>query len=83
MGFQKLNIKIRYRSDLNNFPRDFLVPVLEKSLVYKRGVGYFSTSSLIDISFRGGTKMQTVQKCFGYKSAKACRHDRNNSTKYI
>lgn len=50
MGFQELNIKIRYRSDLNNFPRDFLIPVLEKSLVYKRGVGYFSTSSLIDIS---------------------------------
>ena len=66
MGFQELNIKIRYRSDLNNFPRDFLVPVLEKSLVYKRGVGYFSTSSLIDISSglfemaRHGGKIQLV-----------------------
>ena len=50
MGFNELDILIRYRSELHNFPRDFLIPVLEKSVVYKRGVGYFSTSSLIEIS---------------------------------
>jgi superfamily II DNA or RNA helicase len=50
VGFNDLDILIRYRSELHNFPRDFLIPVLEKSVVYKRGVGYFSTSSLIAIS---------------------------------
>ena len=50
MDFRELDIKIRYRSDVDNFPRDFLVPVLEKSVEYKRGVGYFSTSSLVELS---------------------------------
>ena len=50
MSFQDLNIEIRYRSDINNFPRDFLIPVLEQSVIYKRGVGYFSTTALIELS---------------------------------
>ena len=28
MGFIELPIALRYRSDSNNFPRDFLIPVL-------------------------------------------------------
>ena len=50
MSFQDLDIKIRYRSEIHNFPRDFLIPVLSQSKVYKRGTGYFSTSSLIQLS---------------------------------
>lgn len=50
MGFRDLKIEIRYRSDINNFPRDFLIPVLEQTTLYKRGVGYFSTTALIDLS---------------------------------
>lgn len=50
LGFQELNIAIRYRSEMDDFSRDFLIPVLEKCVCYKRAVGYFSTSALIDIS---------------------------------
>ncbi len=50
MSFQDLDIKIRYRSEIHNFPRDFLIPVLEQTAVYKRGTGYFSTTSLIQLS---------------------------------
>lgn len=50
MSFKDLNISIRYRTDMHNFPRDFLVPVLSKTVTYKRGVGYFSTSSLVHLT---------------------------------
>lgn len=50
MGFTDLDIQIRYRSDIHNFPRDFIIPVLSQTEVYKRGTGYFSTSSLIQLS---------------------------------
>ena len=50
MSFQDLDIQIRYRTDIHNFPRDFLIPVLSQTKVYKRGTGYFSTSSLIQLS---------------------------------
>lgn len=50
MSFQDLDIQIRYRSEIHNFPRDFLIPVLSQTEIYKRGTGYFSTSSLIQLS---------------------------------
>ena len=50
MSFQDLDIEIRYRSEIHNFPRDFLIPVLAQTKIYKRGTGYFSTSSLIQLS---------------------------------
>jgi len=50
MSFKDLNIHIRYRSGIHNFPKDFLIPVLTKTKTYKRGTGYFSTSSLIQLS---------------------------------
>lgn len=66
MSFLGLNIQIRYRTDENNFPRDFLIPVLQKTKQYKRGVGYFSTSALVDLSAglfemaKNGGKIQLV-----------------------
>lgn len=50
MSFQDLDIHIRYRSEIHNFPRDFLIPVLSQTKIYKRGTGYFSTTSLIQLS---------------------------------
>ena len=50
MNFQDLDIKIRYRSEIHNFPRDFLIPVLSQTKIYKRGTGYFSSTSLIQLS---------------------------------
>lgn len=50
MSFQDLEIKIRYRSNEDNFSCDFFIPVLKEAVLYKRSVGYFSTSALIDLS---------------------------------
>ena len=50
MKFDELDIGIKYRSNTNNIPRDFLVPVLKNAKMYKRAVGYFSTSALVDLS---------------------------------
>ena len=48
--FTDIEIKKRYRSNENNIPKDFLVPLLENATVYKRAVGYFSTTSLVNLS---------------------------------
>lgn len=50
MSFLDLNIVLRYRSNEHDFPCDFLIPVLKHSVAYKRAVGFFSTSSLVDLS---------------------------------
>ena len=66
MSFTDLDIQIRYRSEIHNFPRDFIIPVLSQTEVYKRGTGYFSTSSLIQLSVglfemeKHGGKIQLV-----------------------
>lgn len=66
MSFQDLDIHIRYRSEIHNFPRDFLIPVLSQTKIYKRGTGYFSTTSLIQLSVglfemaKNGGKIQVV-----------------------
>ena len=41
---------MRYRSDVNNMPKDILIPILRETQVYKRAVGFFSTSALITLS---------------------------------
>lgn len=66
MDFTELDIQIRYRSEIHNFPRDFMIPVLSKTKLYKRGTGYFCTSALIQLSTglfelaRNGGKIQLV-----------------------
>lgn len=50
MSFLELDIQLRYRSEIHNFPKDFLIPVLAKTKIYKRGTGYFSTTALIQLS---------------------------------
>lgn len=50
MGFKDLPIEIRYRSEGHNFPRDFLVPVLKNCVIYKRAAGFFSSTSLVELS---------------------------------
>lgn len=50
MGFKDIDVKFSYRSDINNITRDFYIPVLYESKIYKRAVGYFSTSALLKMS---------------------------------
>jgi len=46
----ELDLKLKYRSSDDNMINDFYVPVLSNAILYERAVGYFTSSSLIEIS---------------------------------
>lgn len=48
MSISNLQIKIKYQSFVDNPIRDFYVPVLGESVIYKRAVGFFSSEILVD-----------------------------------
>lgn len=50
MSFKDLEIKPEYRSKIDNVISDFYIPVLRESVIYKRAVGFFSSSALLAIS---------------------------------
>lgn len=50
MDFQDIHIKDEYRSFKDNMVKDFYIPVLNESIRYDRAVGFFSSTSLIEIT---------------------------------
>lgn len=50
MGLQDTTIKNEYRSLIDNVVQDFYLPLLKEATTYKRAVGFFSSSSLVEIS---------------------------------
>lgn len=50
MNFSDMNIKSEYRSLSDNMVKDFYIPLLKNAVLYKRAVGFFSSSALIEIS---------------------------------
>ena len=50
MSFKQQNIKTEYRSLIDNVIKEFYIPLLKESLMYRRAVGFFSSSSLVEIS---------------------------------
>lgn len=52
MTLKELDLKGRYDSDVDSLVLDFYIPVLSKSISYKRIAGYFSSNSLA-ISAKG------------------------------
>lgn len=50
MSFRILEVKSEYRSFQDNVVEDFYIPVLEKAIRYDRAVGYFSSTSISDIT---------------------------------
>ena len=50
MGLQNTPIKNEYRSLIDNVVQDFYLPLLKEATTYKRAVGFFSSSSLVEIS---------------------------------
>lgn len=50
MSLIDLNLKLSYRSSDDNMVKDFYNPVLSEAVKYKRAVGYFTLSSLINAS---------------------------------
>lgn len=56
MNFLDIDINTEYRSGKNEVVKDFYIPLLSEAVMYKRAVGFFSSSSLIQISY-GISKM--------------------------
>ena len=50
MSFPDLKLKTEYRSLHDDIVSDFFNPVLKQSTIYKRAVGYFSSSGLMALS---------------------------------
>lgn len=66
MNFQDLDIKKEYRSLSDNVVTEFYIPLLNVAVAYKRAVGFFSSSALIEISrgieelIKNGGKIQLI-----------------------
>jgi len=50
MDLSSVSIKDEYRSLEDDIVQDFLVPALKEAKIYKRAVGFFSSTSLLEIS---------------------------------
>lgn len=51
MSLLDVNLKKEYRSPRDDIVNDFYIPLLTEAKLYKRSVGFFSSSSLIEISY--------------------------------
>lgn len=66
MSFTDIELKPEYRSLLNNIIQEFYTPVLSQSVLYKRAVGFFSSSALVDLAsgitglIQNGGKIQLI-----------------------
>lgn len=66
MSLRDVAIKNEYRSLIDNVVQDFYLPLLKEASIYRRAVGFFSSSSLVEISkgisamARSGGKIQIV-----------------------
>lgn len=50
MGYEHLNILRGYKTNKNDIVQEFYIPVLKESVLYKRAVGFFSSTALIELS---------------------------------
>lgn len=50
MGYETLDILRSYRTNKHDIVREFYVPILKESVLYKRAVGFFSSTALIELS---------------------------------
>lgn len=66
MGYSELSLQRRYKTNTNDIVREFYLPVLQKSVLYKRAVGFFSSTALIELSkgiaglIQNGGKIQFI-----------------------
>ena len=44
------HIKSEYRSLIDNVVQDFYIPLLKEAVTYKRAVGFFSSTALVELS---------------------------------
>ena len=70
MGLKNHIIKSEYRSLIDNVVRDFYIPLLGEAVVYRRAVGFFSSTVLAEISsgiyglVRNGGHIQLIASPF-------------------
>lgn len=50
MGYEELTILRNYKTNKNDVVKEFYLPVLKKSVLYKRAVGFFSSTALVELS---------------------------------
>ena len=50
MGFENLQLLTRYKTNKNQIVKEFYLPVLKESVMYKRAVGFFTSTALIELS---------------------------------
>ena len=50
MSLQEVEIKQSYRTSIDKIPTDFYIPLLSRAILYKRAVGFFSSTILSKIS---------------------------------
>lgn len=66
LSLKDLDLRNQYRSDRHNLLEDFYIPCLERSLIYDRAVGFFSSTSLaaaakgVSALIRCGGKMRLI-----------------------
>ena len=66
MSLKNLHIQDQYRSDRHHLIRDFYIPCLENSVIYRRAVGFFSSSSMAVVAkglaafIHSGGRMQLI-----------------------
>lgn len=50
MSYRDIELQRSYKTNKNDIVREFYVPVLKQSVMYKRAVGFFSSTALIELS---------------------------------
>lgn len=50
MGYESINILRSYKTNKNDVVKEFYIPVLQRSVLYKRAVGFFSSTALVELS---------------------------------
>lgn len=50
LGYESLEILRSYKTNKNDVVREFYLPILKESVLYKRAVGFFSSTALIELS---------------------------------
>jgi len=88
MSLKDKRIKSEYRTLIDNVVQDFYIPLLHEATSYKRAVGFFSSSSLVEISkgiadmAKDGGRIEIVASPYQMKiyrlSRKAMRTDRRS-----
>lgn len=49
MGLRDIKVESEYRTTSTNIVKDFYIPVLKETICYQRAVGFFSSSSLVQL----------------------------------